>query len=74
VRFAGNTYRLDQTRPGFLGPANASYTFTQWQGLGQDKQGRVLPASTVGSLPGEATRFVKSDYGARNNDSQPARR
>lgn len=64
VSFTGNTYRMDETRDGFVGPGNAHYKFAQWQDQGQDRTGRVLPVDSPGSLPSDATTFVKSQYGA----------
>jgi hypothetical protein len=63
VRFIRNTYRLDHTRERFIGPGNNGYTFAQWQDLGNDRTGRVLPEASHGSLPSGATPFVMSDYG-----------
>jgi hypothetical protein len=64
ARFAGNTYRLDPAGHQFLGAGNHGYTFEQWRGLGNDRDGRALPAASTGSLPSGAVAFAPSRYGA----------
>jgi hypothetical protein len=64
-RFTGNTYRLDATEHQFMGTGNTRYTFDEWRALGNDGNGRALPVSTTGSLPGQATEFAVTQYGAK---------
>jgi Right handed beta helix region len=63
VRFFANTYRFDRGMR-FYGPGNDVYTFDQWQGLGNDRDGRRLSALSRGTLPPEAVAFSKRPYGA----------
>jgi hypothetical protein len=64
ISFTGNTYWVDEADDGFLGIGNSRYTFPEWQGLGHDRTGRVLPVDGPGlSLPSDATAFTKSHYG-----------
>jgi hypothetical protein len=63
VRFFANTYRFDRGMR-FYGPGNDVYTFDQWQGLGNDRDGRRLSALSRGTLPPDAVAFSKRPYGA----------
>jgi hypothetical protein len=65
VRFADNTYRVDATAERFIGVDNNLYRFHEWDALGNDGNGRALPISTTGSLPGQATKFAVTQYGAK---------
>jgi hypothetical protein len=65
VRFAGNTYRMERARERFLGPGNDYYGYAEWRRLGHDRDGRLLPAASHGSLPAGATAFVMGVYGAQ---------
>jgi Right handed beta helix region len=67
VVFSHNVYRLDPARDRFLGPGNTNYTFSQWQGLGNDRNSALRPVGTLGSLGDAATPFVMSDYGAQGD-------
>jgi hypothetical protein len=65
VIFSDNTYRLDPARDRFVGPGNTSYTFAEWQALGNDRNSTLRPVATLGSLDDGAARFIMTDYGAQ---------
>lgn len=66
IQLLENTYRIGDGDNQFIGIANELYTFPQWQDLGHDQGGTVLGVqSGSGSLPVQATRFMKTEYGAR---------
>lgn len=64
IQFINNTYRLEDAA-GFLGMSNDVLTFDKWKGLGNDRTGKALYASSNGFFRSGARMFAIAQYGAR---------